>query len=581
METSEYRLLMGFVIFDVVFWAGEDIGKKENLLQRMNVIESTILRNTYNINNNTKTSGIHLILKHFLPISECDKLSHIVTTRSIQYDGLPQTCAVDGIVFTPSSQCSYYGTMVHKWKPVDAITVDFRVMFNPHHYRHHNSNNKPYLTLYLDQIETGELILDSNTITKLEIAHSIVNNNNIIVECRFQPISSAWILVGVRTDKIKSNSITTAWKALESVSERLEFQDVVNILTTSTTNTIHQIQQHYDERQQKRNAKMELDSSIAGLRRLNNAIKSKIIELAITIQNGNDGTFLVQDGPTNMNHLPSMPEIFNHQNNNNKKKSPVQNNNNNSNNNHNNISVLDLACGRGGDIGKWFRYRLHQFIGLDISKENIEEAQRRYNDMKQPNKPKNVLFIQGDAGMKNLLQSSSSSTITIKQPFDFVSVMFALHYFCNSELAAQVFFENMKRLCKNRILITVLDVDVVQHCILKNNNKWTNGICNIQCVQQDIQDWYQFGNEIIFSLGDAVQELAEPLVPFPVFSSIATSYGFKCICRENFSSLIDRICTLDESFVKDLVGKVAQDRPLSVQEWQVAQLYTVWIFEKN
>ncbi|GIL96800.1 hypothetical protein Vretimale_2585, partial [Volvox reticuliferus] len=43
--------------------------------------------------------------------------------------------------------------------------------------------------------------------------------------------------------------------------------------------------------------------------------------------------------------------------------------------------VLDLCCGRGGDLQKWRDAQIGYVRGLDISEREVEEAQRRYSEL--------------------------------------------------------------------------------------------------------------------------------------------------------------------------------------------------------
>ena len=47
------------------------------------------------------------------------------------------------------------------------------------------------------------------------------------------------------------------------------------------------------------------------------------------------------------------------------------------------LTVADLGCGKGGDLLKWqkVKRRIKTFVGVDISKEAISEAQSRYQSM--------------------------------------------------------------------------------------------------------------------------------------------------------------------------------------------------------
>jgi mRNA (guanine-N7-)-methyltransferase len=42
------------------------------------------------------------------------------------------------------------------------------------------------------------------------------------------------------------------------------------------------------------------------------------------------------------------------------------------------LSVLDLCCGRGGDMVKWKKANVAHYVGLDFSDSSITEAQTRY-----------------------------------------------------------------------------------------------------------------------------------------------------------------------------------------------------------
>lgn len=42
------------------------------------------------------------------------------------------------------------------------------------------------------------------------------------------------------------------------------------------------------------------------------------------------------------------------------------------------LSVLDLCCGRGGDLGKWAKNGIAHYVGVDLSEALVVEAKRRY-----------------------------------------------------------------------------------------------------------------------------------------------------------------------------------------------------------
>lgn len=57
--------------------------------------------------------------------------------------------------------------------------------------------------------------------------------------------------------------------------------------------------------------------------------------------------------------------------------------------------LLDLGCGRGGDLHKWIDAGINHVVGVDLSPKEIEEARRRFRELR--GKPLAVDFLQSDA----------------------------------------------------------------------------------------------------------------------------------------------------------------------------------------
>ena len=134
------------------------------------------------------------------------------------------------------------------------------------------------------------------------------------------------------------------------------------------------------------------------------------------------------------------------------------------------ITLLDMACGKGGDIPKWRDNNITTCVGVDYISNNIDDnrdgACSRYEfyksqSQKQGKSIPKCYFLVGDVTKQmkdnkfiteqqyltlanNLWNPNDQITTNFKQNrFDIVSVMFALHYFFRSESVLDQFIENV------------------------------------------------------------------------------------------------------------------------------------------
>jgi mRNA (guanine-N7-)-methyltransferase len=94
--------------------------------------------------------------------------------------------------------------------------------------------------------------------------------------------------------------------------------------------------------------------------------------------------------------------------------------------------LLDIACGRGGDISKWNAAGVGHVTGIDISSKEVEEARSRYENFKSPTTATTCTFEIG-----------SGTTWRGPEKYDVVTCMFAIHYFFDSEKTVDDFFKTV------------------------------------------------------------------------------------------------------------------------------------------
>ena len=161
-------------------------------------------------------------------------------------------------------------------------------------------------------------------------------------------------------------------------------------------------------------------------------------------------------------------------------------------------SILDIGCGRGGDILKMYHARVGEYVGFDVDFEGIysssDGAISRYNHLKTkfPDFGK-VTFLQADGGVllnaeeqnKSLSNISNENknklekTFTKDRKFDIISSQFVIHYLFGTKNSINNLVENIKQYLSNNgyVLLTLFDANLVNDS-LKTNNKYTSYYTN-------------------------------------------------------------------------------------------------------
>ncbi len=160
---------------------------------------------------------------------------------------------------------------------------------------------------------------------------------------------------------------------------------------------------------------------------------------------------------------------------------------------NNKLSILDLACGRGGDINKfYFNKDVSLYVGVDIDNDNlvnnIDGAIIRYKNLKKKNKNSpNMYFINGDAGalltvenQKKAIGKMSSTNenliqeYLIEKKFDIINCQFAVHYLLKNDVVWNNFVENINNHLKDNgyLLLTTFDADRVDDLFKDNKTRY-------------------------------------------------------------------------------------------------------------
>ena len=116
-------------------------------------------------------------------------------------------------------------------------------------------------------------------------------------------------------------------------------------------------------------------------------------------------------------------------------------------------SVLDMGCGKGGDLQKWKSQRISHYVGLDVADVSINQAWERYRGMSRHGGGRfKASFHVFDCFGKSIKEVDQVREVGFDPQldprwtnggFDVVSMMFCMHYAFENEAKARVMLSNV------------------------------------------------------------------------------------------------------------------------------------------
>lgn len=529
--------------FDILYYCNENVRSDPILQNRYNKLDD-VLRKCFNFKNETKEfkgnfdldkisnfyenemieyidslnksldsiKGNVVTKKYFAFVkggsdSEVFKYSSMMWNLYTKDSRVKLPYILDGIIFTPQEQ--KYTTILkdtkyrtYKWKPPNQNTIDFFVRFekNPETGKiinvYDDSNEsklsgKVYkiLNLYngknVNNIEVPTLFKkeDNLHIARLPVANDgdVIRDeegdmiqDNTVVEFSYKddleiPFHFRWIPLRTRHDKTESvikhkkkygNNMEIANKIWNSIQQNVTIEDLLLLADIK----------EYDN--QINELKKRIDATTVAIEKQQDAYYQKTTNLAQPMRNFH-------------NYIKSNL-IFSYC-------SPKE-----VNGRQQKLSILDIGCGRGGDIQKFFHSRIKNYVGFDPDSNGIHSstdgAISRYINFKKkmPNMPKMDFFI-ADGGSLLDYQSQQSSigkmpTLnsnfikkyfgetkedTRHEKFDVLNCQLAVHFFLKSELTWNNFCDNINKYIEEDgyLLLTTFDGEMLHKGFLENDGK--------------------------------------------------------------------------------------------------------------
>lgn len=157
----------------------------------------------------------------------------------------------------------------------------------------------------------------------------------------------------------------------------------------------------------------------------------------------------------------------------------------------NKTSVLDIGCGRAGDIYKFIEANVKEYVGLDVDYNGLYvingNANQRYQYYQKKSKnPISATFIQADAKaifstekQKLVIPNMKTENLELIKTFlsnkkyDAINCQFNIHYYLSDSLSWSNFCDNINRTLDSggHLLITCFDGETI-HKMLKDRESY-------------------------------------------------------------------------------------------------------------
>ncbi|KAI1326529.1 mRNA capping enzyme [Xylariaceae sp. FL0255] len=264
------------------------------------------------------------------------------------------------------------------------------------------------------------------------------------------------------------------------------------------------------------------------------------------------------------------------------------------------LLVLDIGCGKGGDLGKWQQapQRVGLYVGLDPADVSITQAKDRYRQMGSQGgrggrggrggyrggRPQHLFdsrFVVKDCyggtiGDVDIVQQVGFDPTPMGYGnFDIVSMMFCMHYAFETEEKARNMLRNVSGALKKggRFIGCIPNSDVISEQVVKFNEKMTKKKAATEKDGEDgdkpssddkeegeAEETAEWGNDLYrvrfpgktpedgvfrppygwkynFFLDEAVEEVPEYVVPWGAFRAIAEDFNLEMQYHQRFADI--------------------------------------------
>lgn len=203
------------------------------------------------------------------------------------------------------------------------------------------------------------------------------------------------------------------------------------------------------------------------------------------------------------------------------------------------LKVLDMCCGKGGDLLKWEKGCITHLICTDIADISVEQCQKRYTTMAERSqhgrnkfqKMFSAEFFASDCTRNRIREQFKDVSIKL----NLVSCQFSFHYCFESLKQAECMIRNAAEcLTEGGYFIgTIPDAnEIIRRQKENGSNTFGNDVYKISFLC-DSECPPLFGAKYNFQL-EGVVDCPEFLVHFPMLIKLARKFGLEFVMKERF-----------------------------------------------
>jgi mRNA (guanine-N7-)-methyltransferase len=247
--------------------------------------------------------------------------------------------------------------------------------------------------------------------------------------------------------------------------------------------------------------------------------------------------------------------------------------------------VLDMGCGKGGDLMKWSRAPVREYVGVDIASVSVDQARSRWNELRGPR-------FDGEFAALDCYTHPLTAALPparLARPFDVVSMQFCMHYAFETPAKARQMLENVTRwLRPGGVFVgTIPNADwlLAQLDALPPDAaplEFGNSVYKIRFEQR--QPKPVFGHRYWFFLQDAVDDVPEYVVRWESFTGMAEEYGLRLLYKQEFHQVFQEHENHPEYgplMVRMNVVDGKGESQMDEDQWEAANVYLAFAFEKR